>query len=141
MIGKQVTLQGVDAMGYQYTGIVKSVSKLSGNTKVSVEIINDGVSELKSFAFEDITGVANTITENAEIPKDSQEVNTRFLEASNMIGLKAEFDIKDPEGNNYSGTVIGVTRDGSNINLSVVTRSGSDAQEFSLDKINKLFGY
>jgi flagellar basal-body rod modification protein FlgD len=64
MIGKVVQLNTTDENGNAYIGVVKSVSKQSGNIKLGIEVTSNGQSQIMNFDYSDVNGVTeNSSTE------------------------------------------------------------------------------
>lgn len=57
MIGKVVQLNSTDQNGNAYSGLVKSVSKQSGNVKLGVEVTSNGQTQVMNFDYSDVNGI------------------------------------------------------------------------------------
>lgn len=133
MIGKNVTLQTLDANGDPYSGILRAVSKDGSNVKIGVQVNVNGKSEIDEFSYDDITGVYDD-------PNNATSTDEASLLAeAGMIGKNAEFNVQDSNGNNYTGTISGIVKNGSSFDLSVLLDGSGQTKQFSLDTIVKLF--
>lgn len=117
LIGKAVTLNQTDEYGNQYAGIVSSVSNIGGNIKLNVDVTQNGTTTTQQFDYSDVADVYNM----PDSTLTSVNENMLLLTASSLIGKNAEFSKKDANGNDYVGTVKGVSID-SNNNLNITVQ-------------------
>jgi flagellar basal-body rod modification protein FlgD len=135
MIGKMVSLNTLNPNGDPYSGTVRQVTKDGSTIKVGVEVNNNGKTEIDDFSYDSITGVTSD-------PTESTTVNSTALNAlaeASMIGKKAEFDVKDASGNNYTGIVNGIIRNAAgDFDLNITIAGTTEVKQLPASKILSL---
>lgn len=138
LVGKGVTLNSLDNKGYNYTGIVRSVTATSSGTKISVEVNEDGVNEYKDFNIKDILNVLDVedYTYSSMVTLNS---NMSFLTASSFIDKFVQVQEANAEGKNVylNGQVLGVAKDGINVKVRVKLDETDEIKEYSYTDIVK----
>lgn len=136
-IGKNVTFKDTDYQGNPYSGLVANVTKdgddielkvLVGETK---DASGNSVDDYKTFNLDDVTAVDNNISSSIDT---NNNINNSFLNASALIGKTVEINEQDSNKNNYTGKVVGISRDGSGVNVKVQI-GDNDVKEFHLEEV------
>ena len=134
LIGRGVVTNVNDINGVPYTGIVRDVTNNSGKIKVGVEVGKGNTTEILEFDYTEVKSVI-------EVPNTSMDNlmgNTALLAAANLIGKKAEFDIKDESGNNLTGLVKGIVKDSGLLKLRVQKDGSDEISTVTLDTLLKI---
>lgn len=137
MLGKAVMLNVADDKGNPLTGIVRVTSKQGSNVKLGVEVTTNGIKDIGQYDYSEVTGVYDSSDGKADLMNQTMNLLTQ----ASLIGKKAEFDIKDASGNNYSGIINGITKAGTSFNANVLLDKADgtvETKELSMDKIIKL---
>ena len=138
MLGKAVMLNVADDKGNPLMGIVRVTSRQGSNVKLGVEITTNGKKDISQFDYSEVSGVYDT----SDGKEDLMNQTINLLTQASMIGKKAEFDIKDANGKNYSGMINGIIKAGTSFNANVILdkEDGTvETKELSMDKILKLY--
>lgn len=134
LIGRGVVTSVNDISGVPYTGIVRDVTNNSGKIKIGVEVGKGDTTEILEFDYTEVKSVI-------EVPNTSMDNlmgNTALLAAANLIGKKAEFDIKDESGNNLTGLVKGIVKDSGLLKLRVQKDGSDEISTVTLDTLLKI---
>jgi flagellar basal-body rod modification protein FlgD len=134
LIGRGVVTNVNDINGVPYTGIVRDVTNNSGKIKIGVEVGKGDTTEILEFDYTEVKSVI-------EVPNTSMDNlmgNTALLAAANLIGKKAEFDIKDESGNNLTGLVKGIVKDSGLLKLRVQKEGSDEISTVTLDTLLKI---
>lgn len=136
LVGKGVTMKGVDSNGVNYTGIVKSVTSNSSKTTISIEVNENGTNIYKDFDVTDILTVLDV--PDYSLPAiNNMNGNMSFLVASSFIGKHVELSEQNDNKENITGEVLGVVKDKGIVKIKVKIHDNDEIQEFTYDKIIK----
>jgi flagellar basal-body rod modification protein FlgD len=135
LIGKQITLKTLDPNGEPYKGVVQGVTNDSGTVKLNVQVDENGTTDVKDFGYDEITAISG----NSDSASSNVNSNMNILQAASLIGKKAEFNVADSSGYNYTGTIKAAYKNGSSISFSVLLDGKNSVKDFSIDKLSSVF--
>lgn len=131
LVGKAVEFNALDDNGKNYVGVVQGVSKNGDDITLAVVTNDNGTAKIHNFDYSQIMNVADVTT--------STDLNTtmKLNGAASLIGKTVKFNVLDSSGKNYEGVVQGVSRNGNDISLSVVTNNSgtSKTQDFDYSEV------
>ena len=122
LIGKGVTVSDTNSKGVQYTGIVKAIKMNGTNATLSMLVNEDGKNVLKDFNANNIVTTLD-VEDYSLDALNSLDYNMAFLMAANFTGKYVEAQETDENGKatNYSGTVLGASKENGTIKVKVKT--------------------
>lgn len=138
LIGKGVTVSDTNSKGVQYTGIVKAIKMNGTNATLSMLVNEDGKNVLKDFNANNIVTTLD-VEDYSLDALNSLDYNMAFLMAANFTGKYVEAQETDENGKatNYSGTVLGASKENGTIKVKVKLDNG-EIKSFAYSAITKV---
>lgn len=137
LVGKGVTVNAYNSKGAPYTGVVQGVSGTNGNYTVSLEVNEDGVNKYMDFPLSSVMTVLG-VPDYTVPPLNNMNGNIAMMVSSSYIGKYVELAEKNDAGNNYTGQVIGVSKNNGEVYVKVKVDGTGEIKEFTYDKISKV---